>query len=168
MVDTGFFRYSNTKSQTLRFAAELVEAGATTWNVNRNLEERNAPAKLRLLSLCLNTIDYMYDGKVAIIILTNQMMREAGANVEMAEEFINFPRSVEGVEIAVLLREKNSGEYKISLRSKDVVDVTEIARKFGGGGHKHAAGCDIEGSLGHVKKIIMSLIGETLTKAGLT
>lgn len=164
VVDTGFFRYSNTTPRTLEFAAELLRCGTTTWNISKNMEERINKAQLKLLKLSLETIDYVLDDRAAIMVLTNQMITSAGAHVEMAEDFINFPRSVNNVEVAVLVREKNHNEYKISFRSKDRIDVARLAANFGGGGHEHAAGCTIQGDLGTVKRIIVGAIQKVLDK----
>lgn len=162
IVDTGFFRYSNTTSLVLARASELVEKGADTWLVCKNMEERNPPTQLKLLSKALDTIEYILNGKVAVMSLTNQMFAEAGANVEDAEDFINFPRSIDGVEVAVLIREKNSKEFKISFRSKDTVDVAALANTFEGGGHKHAAGCNLNGSYGEVRQTIISALSKVI------
>ena len=90
------------------------------------------------------------------------MLKQAKAHVEMAEEFINFPRSVQGVEVAVLIRELESNKYKISFRSKGNVDVAALASKFGGGGHKHAAGCTIGAKLGIVKETVIGAVSDVL------
>lgn len=162
IVDTGFFRYSNTLSGTLSMASELVAAGARPWVISQNMEEREHPAKLRLLSKALDTIDYQFDGKLAVMILTDQMFKQAGADVEMAEDFINYPRSIEGVRVAVLIREKSPNEYKISFRSKEEIDVAKLCLQFGGGGHARAAGCNLNGSLGSVRQTILKAVSEVL------
>lgn len=163
IVDTGFFRYSNTGEATLKVAAELVGMGASTWTVCKNMEERDPPERLTLLALALNTIEYFLDNQLAIMVLTQQMLTTAGANVEVAEEFINFPRSIDGVEVAVLIREKTSNEFKISFRSKEFVDVAGLVAKYDGGGHKHAAGCELTGPLGMVKQTVVAAVKEALT-----
>jgi phosphoesterase RecJ-like protein len=158
IVDTGFFRYSNTNTRTLTLAAELVAEGASTWHISKYMEERVPPQQLKLLSGALDTIDFFLDGKLAIMFLTGQMLEHANAHMEMAEDFINYPRSIDGVEVAVLIREKNHNEYKISFRSKDVIDVAKLVAEFGGGGHKHAAGCTIKKKIGTVRQIIVDTV----------
>lgn len=162
IVDTGFFRYSNTTAHALALASELVSKGASTWDVSRNMEERVNPKQLKLLSSALDTIEYLLDGKMAMMVLTQQMFKAADADIEMAEEFINFPRSIDGVEVAVLIREKEGDVYKISFRSKDSVDVAALAGRFGGGGHEHAAGCTINGRLGVVKQIVTEAVRQVI------
>lgn len=164
IVDTGFFRYSNTSSHALEMAAELVGRGASTWLICKNMEERNPREQLRLLSGTLETIEYHLNGQLAIMTLTRQMLKHAAASVEVAEEFINFPRSIDGVEVAVLVREKARNEFKISFRSKDIIDVALLAGKFDGGGHEHAAGCTVKGCLGEVKQTIIRAVSDALSK----
>jgi phosphoesterase RecJ-like protein len=99
---------------------------------------------------------------VAWIFLTQQMLNEAGASVDVAEEFINFPRSIDGVEVAILFREQRAGRWKISFRSKYDVDVQKIASVFSGGGHAHAAGCTIEGPIADVKEKVLGEVFRNL------
>jgi phosphoesterase RecJ-like protein len=87
---------------------------------------------------------------------------ESGASVEVSEEFINFPRSIAGVEVAVLFRETSPNRFKVSLRSKTTFDVAKLVAKFGGGGHQHAAGCTIESDLATARKQILSAINEMM------
>lgn len=157
IVDTGFFRYTNTSGQTFKLAAELCDQGASSWHISRNMEERNQKEQLDLLSSTLKTLDFVLGGRLAIMILTQQMFKAAAASVEDAENFINFARSVDGVELAVLIREKGPKEFKVSFRTKDYVDAVKLAREFDGGGHEHAAGCTIKGSLGEVKQTVIKM-----------
>lgn len=158
IVDTGFFRYSNTSSHALSIASELVAHGANTWLICRNMEERNPPEQLKLLGSVLESVEYKCGGKAAIISLTAQMLKWAGADISVAEDFINYPRSIKGVEVAVLIREKNEKEFKISFRSKEYIDVAALAGEYGGGGHKHAAGCTLNGSYGDVKQKVITAL----------
>lgn len=158
VVDTGSFRYSNTTPKLLKLAAELMEHGADPWEISMALDESSPPEQLKLLSLALSTVNFALDGQMAYMILTQQMFMESGASVEAAEEFINFPRSIARVRVAILFREMPDGRWKISFRSKDDVDVSAIAASFGGGGHQHAAGCTLTGSLGAVRETIFKAV----------
>jgi phosphoesterase RecJ-like protein len=160
VVDSGSFRYSNTSAGLLRDAADLVEAGANPWAISQALDESNPPCVIKLLKLVLETFD-MSDG-IGWIVLSEQMLREANASVDVAEEFINYPRSIKGIEVAVLFRELKVGKWKISLRSKDKVDVYKIAAGFKGGGHSHAAGCTIEGDLASIKAMVLGEVRKHL------
>ena len=85
-------------------------------------------------------------------------MEEGGASTGLTEDFINYPRSLEGTEVALLFREISSDEYRISLRSRGTVDVAKIAREFQGGGHPNAAGCTLEGTLLAVRTKILTAV----------
>ena len=149
--DTGGFRYATTKPATLRLGARLVEAGADPWHVAYQLFERWEPARLRLLSAIIATIEMAFDGRVAIMRVTRQMLDICGANDDMVEGMVNYARRVEGVEIGALLWEwperTDDGtrlETKISLRSRGNVDVSVIAAALGGGGHRAAAATQLD------------------------
>jgi len=160
VVDTGSFRYSNTTSSLLKDASDLVSLGAGPWEISRQMDESNPAALLKLLPLVLRTFEM--SGNVAWIVLTQQMLSEANADSDVAEEFINYPRSIKGVEVAVLFRELLDGRWKVSFRSKDYVDVYKIAAKFDGGGHAHAAGCTLEGNLASVKEKVLGEVKKHL------
>lgn len=151
VVDTGFFRYSNTTSDVLRLAGDLLQAGADPWEVASHLEENHPAARLVLLRAVLETLELSERGRFATVVLTQEMLREALALPEDAEEFVNFPRSIGGVDVAALFREQAPKRWKVSLRSKAEVDVAAICALFDGGGHEHAAGCTIEADLATVK-----------------
>jgi len=162
VADTGGFRYSNTDANVLRTAADLVEKGASPWLVARNIFENFPVSRLKVLGQVLQTLEIEPKGRYAFIVLTQKMLQEAGATVEVAEGFINFPRSIETTEVAIQFREASKNEYKVSFRSKDRVDVAALAAQFGGGGHVRAAGCTIEGTLSEVKKKVLAAVEKAL------
>ncbi len=146
-TDTGGFRYSNSTASAFAASARLVGLGAEPAFVAQNLYERESPARTALLGKVLGTIQYRHGGKTAVINVTQKMLEATGTTLEDTENFVNFPRSVEGVETAIFLKEKSENLYRVTLRSANSVDVAQIARKFGGGGHKRAAGATLEGTL---------------------
>ncbi len=151
VTDTGSFSYSNTSPRTHLVAAELIGLGADPYTVRKNLFERNRINKFKLLEKVLDTLDFAIDGRVAHITVLRRFLEETGAYPEETEGFINYPRSIVGVEVAVFFKEISEGEWKVSLRSKGLVDVAAVAAKFGGGGHKMAAGYETKGELSRVK-----------------
>jgi bifunctional oligoribonuclease and PAP phosphatase NrnA len=162
-TDTGSFKYSNTNPQAHRIAASLVKLGARPDYVNKNLYESQSIKKLRLLGLCLNTIKLHSDGKVAVMTATKRMYRETNGGPEYTEDFVNFPRSIKGVSVAVFLREDPKKEIiKVSFRSKEKINVDRIARLFGGGGHPEASGCILKGSLGSCQKQVLKAVKKFL------
>lgn len=162
VMDTGFFRYSNTTPEVFELAAQLVRLGASPSDVSQAALENNPAAQIRLLPLVLETMEFHFGDQCSSLVLTQQMLEEAQATPDMAENFITFGRSVEGVEVAVLFRERDPGVYKVSMRSKKRVNVAELAARFSGGGHFHAAGCTIEKNLPEVKSLILAAIESVL------
>lgn len=159
VVDTGFFKYSNTTEKVLRVAADLVAAGADPWQVAKNLEESYTIARYRLLCMVLATLELSRDKKFASMHITQNMFDETGAKPEDTEEFSGIPRTIKNVEISALFREMPDKKIRVSLRSKGGADISIAARKFGGGGHPFAAGCTIVGTLDGAKEKMMRELG---------
>jgi phosphoesterase RecJ-like protein len=160
MVDTGGFKYSNTTSRSLRIASKLVEAGAEPWRIAREVYENIPYRAMRLLSLSFSTLQKK-DG-VAYITVTRDMFKRTGTTAQDTENFVEYARWISGVEVALLFREEDGGIIKVSLRSKGRIDVSEIARAFGGGGHAPAAGCRIKGTLESVRKRVLRLVSDAI------
>jgi phosphoesterase RecJ-like protein len=145
VTDTGRFQYSNTTPKALRLAAELVEAGADAYRVYQDVYENVAFEKLKLLARALERARVYEGGRVIVSVLTRDDFDAAGADEPFAEGIIDYLRAVEGAELVALIREPPRGNggppRKVSLRTThDELDVSAIARSFGGGGHRQAAG----------------------------
>ncbi len=138
--DTGFFKYDSVDAGVFAFAKELCELGAKPDDIATELTMREPLAKLRLIQLMLQTLELRLQARVAIVCMTQQMLRSSGATKEMGESALDMARSLASVEVAVMLREEEDGRIKVSMRSKTFVDVGKIAVAFGGGGHRRAAG----------------------------
>jgi bifunctional oligoribonuclease and PAP phosphatase NrnA len=159
--DTGFFAYSNTRPKTFRSAASLLEQGVDPWAVAQRLHEMT-PERMHLLSELLNSMERSRDGRLAWITATRQLFEKTSTSSEDTEDLIRYPRSLRGVEIAILFLEVDADTCKISLRSKNKVDVAKLAQRFGGGGHMKAAGCTVNGSLTEVKQQILAAAEEAI------
>ena len=141
MTDTGNFAYSNTTSDTLRIAAELLEDGADNERINRYVYRTVPLRKAKLLGIALNSLELHCNGKLGVIRITQEDLRRAGASSEDTEGVIDHVRDIDTVELALMIREAAQPDTgKISMRSKVYADVSAIAERMGGGGHKHAAG----------------------------
>ncbi|TFG91776.1 MAG: bifunctional oligoribonuclease/PAP phosphatase NrnA, partial [Syntrophobacterales bacterium] len=151
LTDTGSFRYSNTGSATFRVAGDLVEMGADCRGIAQNIYETKPAVQIRLMGKVLDTLEFYEGGRVGIVSVTQEMLRKEGALPEHTEGFVDMVRSIEGVEIAVCCYEVFEGRFKISLRSKGDVDVEKIAGTLGGGGHKKASACRVEGNFETVR-----------------
>ena len=160
--DTGSFSYSNTNPQSLRLAADLIEIGVDPYEISTGLYENEPLKKIKLIGLVLNTLELHKDGKIAFVEVTKQMLEDTSTGKQHTEGIVNFPRSIKGVEIAVLIREDKHDLWKISLRSKGNINVALIAEKFNGGGHIGAAGCNISGTVETVKSRLIHEISEAL------
>ena len=144
MFDTGCFRYSNSTPMAHHVAADLIEEGIVVDEIYRAVYESMPIGTLLLLSEVFQTFGTTPDGKIGWLYATQEMFRKTGTTRDNVDGFINHIRSVDTVEVAILMSEQKNGESKASLRSKSSVDVGEIASVFGGGGHQRAAGCEID------------------------
>ncbi len=156
LTDTGGFRYSNTSVESVRIASDLIEAGAEPWKIAKEVYESISLNCLRLLSQMLPTLEKR--GKIAWVTVTRLMFKKTNTCAQDTENFVDYPRKVKGIEVAVFFRENAKNRYKVSLRSKGKVNVADIAKTFGGGGHASAAGCVVNGSLTEVKKKVLKTV----------
>ncbi|MBQ4569415.1 MAG: bifunctional oligoribonuclease/PAP phosphatase NrnA [Ruminococcus sp.] len=161
-TDTGCFRYSNTTACTHLIAAELM-AVTPDWHViNTEMFEVKTKEKLALEKMVYKTLEYSCDGKCALIYTTLEMQEAAGITDDEMEGLASIPRQIEGVLLGITMREKEDGTFKISVRSNKDVSASDFCLRFGGGGHKAAAGCTIKGDLESVKKQLLSAACEML------
>jgi phosphoesterase RecJ-like protein len=157
-TDTGSFRYSNTTAESMRMAAALIEAGADPWIVTENVYESFAFRRIRLLGTVLGAMERSADERTAWVVVTHDLYRATGTTVEDTDNFVNFVRSVKGVEVAVLFRQTGPEQFKVSLRSKGRVDLTTVARSLGGGGHRNAAGGMVDGAFPAVRERVLHAV----------
>ncbi len=155
LTDTGSFRYLTTTPKVLRTAAEILECGVNPWDVAYNVYEERRLSTLKLLGFALSTLKTYCGGKLVIIYVTQGMYKKTSTQTKSTEGFVNYARAARGGEVGVLLREDEPSLFRVSIRSKDRIDVSRMAEMFGGGGHKNAAGCEIKGSLSEVREKII-------------
>jgi len=158
-TDTGSFRYSNTTARTFQIAGRLVAAGADPALVSDRLYQRRSPTSLGALGRLLSGVRLSEDGRVAWLAVPPG---SASDEFMVAEDLVTYPRSIEGVDVAVLLRQEGDGSIKASLRGKGKVPVNRIARRFGGGGHDNAAGCTLPGPLEAATETLLSAVRQAL------
>jgi phosphoesterase RecJ-like protein len=144
VTDTGSFQYDSTTGHTLRVAGSLVDYGVQPAAISQGLYDNATFGRLDLMHRVLATLESFFDDQVAVIRVTLEMMRGTGTTLEDCEGFINLPRSVNGVRVAVFLKENDEDVVSVSLRAKGDCDVAAVAAKFGGGGHRNAAGFRLE------------------------
>jgi len=158
ITDTGSFRYSNANPEAFTVAGEMIEKGVNAWDISSRLYESQPRARIELLSLALATLAFSECGRFASITVTLDMYAKTGTDAELTDGFINYPRSVRGVEVAIFFRELSEKSFKVGFRSKGAVDVSKLAEGFGGGGHHNAAGCIVDGSIEAVREKVFSHI----------
>jgi bifunctional oligoribonuclease and PAP phosphatase NrnA len=156
LTDTGGFRYGNTTAESLRVAAELVTAGAVPETIAQGLVANRDPREWRLLSEVLAGLTVTAGGRVAWIEVTAAARQRAGVGLEVTEDFIQYPRNLAGVRLAVAFKEISADEVRVSLRSYGEVDAARLAGAFGGGGHRNAAGCTVRDGLAAAKAQVLA------------
>ncbi len=162
ITDTGSFRYSNANQEAFMVAGDMVAAGVDAWFVSERLYESQPQKRLELLALALATLTVSPRGDVASITVLLDMYEKTGTDAEVTDGFVNYPRSIRGVEVAVFFREIKQGFFKVGFRSKGKVNVSALAAEFGGGGHHNAAGCNIAGPLDEVRRQVFSHLANAL------
>ncbi len=152
VTDSGFFRYASTSPKTMRYGAELIEFGAKPHVIAELLETRSLES-LTIMAEVLRTLEFYEENKIAVITVSPEI---AAKGSDYTEGLINYPRSIEHVEIAVMFKIIDSNTIRISLRSKNV-DVSVIAVTLDGGGHARAAGCTFNGTIDEAKQRVREL-----------
>jgi bifunctional oligoribonuclease and PAP phosphatase NrnA len=162
MTDTGSFMFEGTNEHTFTVARELVLAGADPAQCARHIYFGHSTAKLRLLGAALSNLHR--DGPLAWIWVAQEQMQRFGAREEDCEGLVNYALSIGDVQVAIFFRELPDQHYRVSLRSKGEINVSTVAEYFGGGGHKCASGCSVEGPLAiAVSRIVDRLRSEAAT-----
>ncbi len=162
MTDTGCFRFSNSTAGAFRVAGDLVEAGVSPEELHRKVYGSHPLRRHRLLARSLEHLEVDDEGLVAWMTVPRDAYEELGATTEELDGFVDYPRSVEGVEVGVLFRALGDGSTKVSFRSTGKVDVNALAREFGGGGHVRAAGARVEAP---VEKVRSEVLEKTRNRA---
>lgn len=161
-TDTGGFRYSNTTADTHRIASELLSSGIDIGELSQRIYDNTTYTKLKLTQKSIELLELHEKEKLAVVAISQADLSLAGARDEDCDGIVNIGRSIEGVEVSILVKEKAADEIRVNLRSKTCVDVSEVAAAFGGGGHKRAAGCTVKGTLQEVKEQMIKAVKEKL------
>lgn len=158
IADTGGFKYDNTTPVTHAIAGEMISIGVNVSHVARRVFNNRTLSQTRLIGKAIDSLDIYHGGKTAVMCITRDTIEETGSSYHEVEGVIEYARDIEGVEVAVLIKEIGENHYRVGFRSKVYVDVSEIASHFGGGGHRKASGCTVEGDLKEVKKLLLKEI----------
>jgi len=168
LTDTGSFNYGNTSSVTHEIVSELLGFGIKPYGISKSIYENKTLGELKLLGRVLSDLKVTEDGKIAYMAAPKKLFDETETGPSACENFVNFARSVRGVEVAVFFREdmKKKNSIHVSFRSGGSVDVNRIASHFGGGGHKTASGCSVRESFEEVKRDILKEVKDAIRRNG--
>ncbi len=169
--DTGGFRHSNTTESVFKMAATLTGLGAQPYLVATELCSKFKKERILLLSKVLDTLELYKEGKIALIYLFKDILKDTGADEEDAQDFISYPRGIDTVEVAGFIKEidvhdafSDKKMVSVSLRSKSYVDCQKVAKQFGGGGHVRAAGFRMEADINELKKTLLKALMAEISK----
>jgi len=162
VTDTGQFQYSNTTSITHQIAGDLINSGVNVSLMFERIYQNSSKEKIVLMKTALNSLEFYNNDSISCVNLTLEQMKNSNAMEEDSDGIINLARDIEGVEVAIFLKELQTGKIKVGLRSKKVVDVAAVAGRFGGGGHVRAAGCILYGTVAEVKEKILDAVIATI------
>ena len=164
ITDTGGFRYSGVTSETFEFTSELLQKGVNVSNIYKRVLETKTKPNFELSKRVIDRMEFLENGKITFTYITNQDLLDVKAGIGDHEGLVEIGRDVEGVEVSIFVREKENEKniYKVSMRSNDYVNVSDVCIMFGGGGHEKAAGATIKGDLEQVKQKIINELKKVL------
>ncbi|NMA94504.1 MAG: bifunctional oligoribonuclease/PAP phosphatase NrnA [Clostridiales bacterium] len=154
-TDTGNFAFNNTTSRTHCIAAKLVDIGVRPDEISNKVYKDNSLSRMKLIAKVIQSIKLYANGSISTIEITRNMLSETGASQEESSGMVDYAKNIRGVELAILFKEQEDGQIKISMRSKTTIDCNKLAQAFGGGGHARAAGCILDASLHDTKVAVI-------------
>jgi phosphoesterase RecJ-like protein len=162
LTDTGSFHYSSITPRTFDICREMLLAGVDPVLVARNVYDSNNMGRLKLFGAVLGGMQIDQSGRIAIVYLDHEIARAAGGTYEDTEGLINLPLTVKEIHAVVFFKQIEGEQYRVSMRSKGDVDVSAVAKEFGGGGHKNAAGCTVTGGIDALQKEFVAKIAAVI------
>lgn len=163
-TDTGCFKYANADAVAHRIAAACIDLGIPYEMINRVNFDMKSRARIELERLALDGMQFLYDGRVAVMTITNDMVHQSGAGENDMEGLPPIPRQIEDVWVGITLRQKADDNYKISVRTGTHADASAICTLLGGGGHTRAAGCAVEGTREEAQKAILQAVEQAVPR----
>jgi phosphoesterase RecJ-like protein len=158
LTDTGSFHFSSISPKTFEICREALEAGVDPVQVSRHVYDSNTMGRLKIFGAVLNAMKISPSGRVAALFLDHALARAAGGTYDDTEGLINEPLTVKTIQAVVFFKQDEGDHYRVSMRSKGNVDIGAIAKEFGGGGHKNAAGCSARGSVAALEQMFVDKI----------
>ncbi len=164
-TDTGCFKYSNVTVKTHKIAAALLKLKINAAEINRLMFDTKSRARLELEKMVLDSAEFHFDNRCIVLTVTDEMQKKSGCEPSDLEGVAVISRSVEGVVAGVSIKQTDKNIYKISLRTYEPLDASRICGALGGGGHKGAAGCTLEGSLDEVRAKVLAAVEDALEES---
>ena len=161
LTDTGSFHFSSISPRTFEICRLTLEAGVDPVQAAQTVFDSGTMARLKLFGAVLNGMQIDATGRIAVLYLDHQMTRAAGGSYEDTEGLINEPLTVKEIQAVIFFKHIEGDEYRVSMRSKGAVDISAVAKAFGGGGHKNAAGCTAAGSIDELRKSFVEKVSGT-------
>jgi phosphoesterase RecJ-like protein len=168
LTDTGSFHYSNITPRTFEICQRCMDAGVSPQAIARSIFDSNNLGRLKLFGAVLSTMELDTTGRVALISVDRALATKCGGTYEDTEGNNNLPLTVKDIVAVAFFKEASTDEWRVSLRSKEFVNVNAVARQFGGGGHKNASGCTVRGTLNDLKALFTGKLTEAIESAELT
>jgi phosphoesterase RecJ-like protein len=162
LTDTGGFHFSNITPRTFDICRRCTEAGAQPEAIARAIYDSSTMARLRLMGAVLHNLEFEGGGRASLANLSLQLLHDTGATHDDADGLINIPLTVKEIQAVAFFKETAPDSYRVSLRSKGDVDVNRVANAFGGGGHRNAAGCTLEGPYLEVRRRLLEELNRAL------
>jgi phosphoesterase RecJ-like protein len=162
ITDTGGFKYASTSKETFEFTAKLLGLGVNVADIYRRVLEKQTKGHFELSKIAMERLELLENGKIAFTYITKEDEEKANAQIGDHSGLVDIGRSIEGVEVSILLSEKEEGVYKGSLRSNEYVNVADVGIMFNGGGHIRAAGFKIYASLEEAKERVIHEVSKHL------
>lgn len=159
-TDCGCFQYANTDARAFRDAADLIEAGADIRKWNQLLFRKASPGRIKLEGLIYGSMSFHHEGKVVVALVTDEMLRQAGATEDDCDDLAGLAGRVEGGEVSITIRDWPGGASKVSVRSGESFDSCALCARFGGGGHRMASGCNLPVPPEKARELLLAAIDE--------
>lgn len=161
ITDTGGFKYEGVSAETFEFASWLLAKGVNVSDIYKRVLQVKSKANFELRKLIMDRMEFIHDNKITFTYITKEDLEKVNAMPGDHEGLVEVGRDIEGVEVSIFLRQTENG-YKVSLRSNNYVNVSDVALLFNGGGHIKAAGCDITGTLEQAKEKIVNAVEKNI------
>lgn len=166
VTDTGCFKFSNTTAKTHITAAKLINLGAQAAEINRLMFDTKSKSRIKIEAEVMANMEFYFGGRVAVIVLTQDMIKKVGCNTSDLDGINALSRVIEGVMIGITVREKETGIFKVSLRTNEPISASEICAQYGGGGHTRAAGCEFSVPIEEIKSQLLASAKTALEENG--